>query len=155
MCGVLAGDEPEAELGSGFGRQDGLRTRPLVAGGDAGNVAGRREQQLLGDVLRLWVAHWPFGADPRPGPLYLWVDPGHHAAIGLGRLDDAVVETVDVDVHVQVAQARERRNHIHRRRRIDGRGARVLVEGEESDPKLYVQKSAAAELDRRTAGCIE
>src|SRR5438094_947258 len=53
---VLVGDEPEVELGRCLGGQHRLRTRALVAGGDAGYVACRCEQKLLSDVLGHGVA---------------------------------------------------------------------------------------------------
>src|SRR5712692_2364766 len=51
LVGVLVWDEPEIELGGRLSGKDRLRPRPLVAGGDPGDVARGREQKLLDDAL--------------------------------------------------------------------------------------------------------
>ena len=152
---ILVRDEPEIKFGRRFGRQHRLRAGALVAGGDAGDVAGRRKQELLDDMLRRRVAHQALEADELLSLLYLGVDPRHHLPVGAGGLHDPLIEPIDADVHLLVAQAGERLDQVRRRRRIDGREARVLVVPEQLHAQLHVEETAAPELQGGPPAVVE
>jgi len=97
-------------------------------------------------TLRLRIADELVVPDKLLSLLQPGVDLRHHSPVGFGRLEHVVVKAVDLDVHVPVAQARERLDQVHRGRRIDGREAGVLVEGQKTHTQLHVDKAAAAEL---------
>ena len=152
---VLVGDEPEVELRGRFGGQHRLGTWSLVTGRHTGDVAGRSEEHPLDDLPHFGIADKVVESDELLALVDLGVDLRHHAAVGLGRLDDLVVEPVDPDVHVLVAQTRERTDHIHRRRRVDGPKSRMLVEVEQLHTQLYVEQAATSELDGRPSRVVE
>ena len=153
--GVLLRDQPEVELGGRLGREHRLRAGTLIAGGDAGDVAGGGEQQLFDHLLGLGITNEAVEPDQLLALLDLGVDLGHHATVGVGGLDQAVVEAVDPDVHVLIAKTCKRFDQVHRRRRIDRRKARVLVELEKLHPQLHVDKASAAELECGPARLVE
>src|SRR5207249_3771456 len=66
VSGVLVWDQPEVELGCCLSGQDCLRSRSLVARRHPGEVACRREQQLLDHPVWRWIAHQLFEADKLP-----------------------------------------------------------------------------------------
>ena len=152
---VLIGHEAEVDLSRRFRWYDRFRSRSVVAGLDAADVARRLEDRRALGIRIIATESEALDANDVSGRLGVERHALEHGAVGVGRLAHVVVEAVDLNPSLRVHQRRERVRQPPRRVGVMRRPAGVRVPRHRANAKVAVEDPFAAKREDRTSFAVE
>ena len=152
---VLIGHEAEVDLSRRFRWYDRFRSRSVVAGLDAADVARRLEDRRALGIRIIAAESEALDANDVSGRLGVERHALEHGAVGVGRLAHVVVEAIDLHPAFRVHERRECLRETRGGVRVMRGAAGVRVAGHGANAEVAVEDPLAAQREDRTPFAVE